>query len=75
MTEEETKQAWLDAAVRGDNEALKELFKPDVDINTADEKKNTALHHAARQAHLGMMHFLIENGANLNALNDRSSRV
>jgi len=75
MTDDMTKhsEAWFDAVAHCDEEALRELLKLGVDINTADAKKNTALHHATRMANLSLMHFLIENGADLNALNDRSS--
>jgi len=66
-------QAWLDAAASGDEASLRELFKGGVDINTIDEKKNTALHHASKLGRTDLMRFLIENGAALNALNDRSS--
>jgi len=64
---------WFDAAARGDEEALRELFKLGVDINLTDATKSTALHYAAKHAHLTVMHFLIENGADLNAANEKLS--
>lgn len=75
MTDEVTKEteAWLDAATRGDEEALRALLKDGVNINTVDGKKNTALHHASKLGRTDLMRLLIENGAALNALNDRSS--
>ena len=66
-------KAWFDAAARGDEEALRELFKLGVDINLTDATKSTALHYAAKHAHLTAMHFLIENGADLNAANEKLS--
>ena len=75
VTDETNKQtqAWLDAAASCDEEGLRELFKSGIDINTVDAKNNTALHHATKQAHTSLMHFLIDHGADLNAPGERSS--
>jgi len=52
----------------GDEEDLRQILKSGV-----DKKSNTALHHATKYAHLPVMRFLIDHGADLNALNDRES--
>ncbi|PJA31879.1 MAG: ankryin [Zetaproteobacteria bacterium CG_4_9_14_3_um_filter_53_7] len=61
---------WFKAAVCGDVEALKSALNSGVDVNVRDEKQNTALHLATRQAQLNAMHLLIEHGADVNAQNN-----
>ncbi len=65
--------AWFEAAKSGDLKALKQALESGFDVNSVDEKKNTALHHATIHAHLDAMRLLIEHGADLNATNDRLS--
>jgi len=66
-------KAWFCAAKSGDEDALKRALESGFEVNTVDGLKNTALHYAASQAHLNAMSLLIENGADLNAANDRLS--
>ena len=73
-SEQSTEQkAWFEAAKSGDVEALKQALDSGFDVNTTDEKKNTALHHATGKTHLDAMRLLIENGAGLDLPNDRLS--
>jgi len=65
--------SWFEAAKSGDVDALKLAIDSGCDVNSVDELKNTALHHATIHAHLGAMSLLIENGADLNAANDKLS--
>ena len=69
----EQQEAWFEAAKNGDSEALKQTLESGFDVNSVDEKKNTALHHAASKAHLDAMRLLIEHGAGLDLTNDRLS--
>jgi len=66
-------EAWFEAAKSGDVEALKQALDSGFDVNTTDEKKNTALHLATSKAHLDAMRLLIEHGAGLDLANDRLS--
>jgi len=64
------KQQWFDAAKSGDIQLLKQILADGYDINSVDEKRNTALHHATKQQQYETMHFLIEKGAHLQIQND-----
>jgi len=73
-SEQSTEQkAWFEAAKNGDVESLKQALASGFDVNTTDEKKNTALHHAASKACLDAMRLLIEHGAGLDLTNDKLS--
>jgi len=49
---------------------VKELIAKGVDINVKDEVGSTPLHTAAFSGHFEIVKFLIENGADVNAVND-----
>ena len=66
-------EAWFEAAKSGDVDVLKSAIESGCDVNSVDEKKNTALHHATSKAHLDAMSLLIENGAGLDLANDKLS--
>ncbi len=61
---------WFEAAKAGDIEALKQMLNQGFDINTQDDKLNTALHHATKQQQYATMTFLIEHGADVMLKND-----
>jgi len=63
-------QVWFQAASKGDLITLKQVLNDGFDINTQDEKLNTALHHATKHGQYKAMRFLIEQGANLGLQND-----
>ncbi len=62
-------QKWFEAAMSGDEEALKQALGSGADVNAVDDLENRALHYAAKQADLNVMRLLIESGADLNAVN------
>jgi len=64
------KELWFEAAKNGDIEVLKQALHDDFDMNTQDEKLNTALHFATKHRQYDTMHFLIEQGADLMLQND-----
>jgi len=68
-----SKEEWFEAAKNGDVEQLKQALESGFDVNSVDEKQNTALHIAASKGHLDAMHLLIENGAGLDLTNERLS--
>ena len=59
--------AFVQAAHRGDLEAVNAALKAGVDINAAPEYGWTALHSAAERSHVEVLKRLIEAGANVNA--------
>jgi ankyrin repeat protein len=61
---------WFEAAKSGDMDGLKQMLSHGFDINTQDEKLNTALHHATKQQQYDTMRFLIAQGADLMLQND-----
>ena len=65
-----TPQVWFDAAKSGDIPTLEQALSQGLDINTVDEKLNTALHLATKNKQYETMTFLINNGAELNLQND-----
>ena len=69
----DNEKRWFEAAVAGDQEGLERLLEQGVQVNTTDATKSTALHYATKQGHLSLMCFLIENGADLHAVNERLS--
>ena len=60
----------VEAAGRGDQEAVRSLLQQQVDVNLAYGDGMTALHWAAHWNDLEMAELLIEAGANVNAAND-----
>jgi ankyrin repeat protein len=65
-----TLETWFEAAKTGDMSSLKEALASGLDINSTDDKLNTALHHASKHAHLEVMDMLVEHGADVNLQND-----
>jgi ankyrin repeat protein len=63
-------QTWFQAASKGDLNSLKQALNDGFNINTQDEKLNTALHHATKHGQYEAMRFLIEQGADLGLQND-----
>lgn len=53
------------AADRNDLQALQLLLAHGVDVNAEDQFKETALHIAVKQGNVGLVKFLIEQGANV----------
>jgi ankyrin repeat protein len=51
--------------------AVQRCFELGLDINTRNQKNQTALHGAVYLAGNPLISYLIENGADINALNDR----
>ena len=64
-------KALLEAAKRGDMEAIKKLFKAPTDVNCSDEKGRTPLHEAAWWGRADAARALLEQGANVNAVTKR----
>ncbi|MBI5205625.1 MAG: ankyrin repeat domain-containing protein [Nitrospirae bacterium] len=56
----------IDAARRGDINAVKELLNEGADVNTKDRADRTALNYAASGGYAEMAKALIEKGANVN---------
>jgi len=63
-------QTWFQATTEGNLKTLKQALNDGFDINTQDEKLNTALHHATKHGQYEAMSFLIEQGADLGLQND-----
>ena len=60
-----------DFVAEGDFENIKQLLKSDSAlINLKDEQGNSPLHLACRELHFDVAKYLIENGAEVNALNN-----
>ncbi|MBI5898120.1 MAG: ankyrin repeat domain-containing protein [Rhodocyclales bacterium] len=59
----------LDAAERGDSEAVVGLLQRGMDVNTADRDGNTLLMISARTENLELMRFLVSNRAAVNRRN------
>ncbi|KAH8055050.1 serine/threonine kinase [Aureococcus anophagefferens] len=58
----------LEAAKRGDRDALRRLLDAAVDVNGADYDRRTALHLAAAEGELDAVRFLVDRGADVNAV-------
>jgi ankyrin repeat protein len=59
-----------DAAAKGNNKGLEELILTQKEpIDTQDNAQNTPLHYAAAAGHVETVKWLLDNGANINALN------
>lgn len=76
-TQDETEMLRL--ALRGDHAALRDHFnsRPGIMVNrrdTADNHHNTALHYAVLTYNLDMITFLIDAGADVNAINSEGER-
>src|SRR3954471_1163873 len=56
-----------DAAMRGDNDAVKALLKQKADVHAAQGDGSTALHWAAHRDDVELANLLIAAGANLKA--------
>ncbi|XP_018334430.1 acyl-CoA-binding domain-containing protein 6 [Agrilus planipennis] len=54
------------AADRGSLDTLRLLISLEADINLEDCEKQTALHYASSCGHYNCVHFLLENGADMN---------
>lgn len=65
-----TPQVWFDAAKSGDIPTLQQALTDGFNINTVDDKLNTALHFATKEKQYETMHFLIKNGADFQMQND-----
>lgn len=65
------KDTLLAAAERGDLKTVKELLKQGVDVNSADNDKETALYKACCTPHLSIVKTLIKAGADVNLGNKR----
>ncbi|MDQ6998880.1 MAG: ankyrin repeat domain-containing protein [Mariprofundus sp.] len=70
MLDQET---WFKAVSDGDEKTLSEALAAGFDVNTRDEKLNTALHHATKAGHHHIMRLLISAGSELNIQNDYDS--
>ena len=66
----EMNQQWFTAATQGDIKHLQSALDHKFDINTQDEKGNTALHIATKAKKYDTMRFLIEHDANIQIQND-----
>ncbi|PON30014.1 hypothetical protein TGAM01_v201380 [Trichoderma gamsii] len=56
-------------ATAGDEKAMQVLIEDGADITIKGQDEETALHVAAKEGHVALSRFLLENGANINALN------
>eukprot|EP00741_Cyanophora_paradoxa_P015539 tig00020902_g15000.t1 len=65
--EQEKTVAMLTEAHKGNLEGVKRYLAMDVDVDSADYDGRTALHLAASDGHIDIIHLLIDRGANLNA--------
>ena len=63
-------EAWFEAAKAGDIDTLKQMLNDGFDINSQDEKLNTALHFSTKHQQYDTMRFLIAQGADLMLQND-----
>ena len=70
-----TPQVWFDAAKSGDIPTLQQALTDGFNINTVDDKLNTALHFATKEKQYETMHFLIKNGADFQMQNDWLSKI
>lgn len=57
-----------EAARRGDLRKIKELLGRGENVNARDAIGYTPLHYAAKSGHLDVVQFLVENGADVNAI-------
>jgi ankyrin repeat protein len=65
----DTGLALIEAANKGDAQAVEALLDSGADINARDERNQTALHHAANGGHNPVVKLLLERGADVNAKN------
>jgi len=65
-----TLQVWFDAVKLGDIPILQQALANNFNINTVDDKQNTALHFATKAKQYKTMRFLIKNDADIQAQND-----
>ncbi|NIO49585.1 MAG: serine hydrolase [Candidatus Aminicenantes bacterium] len=65
----DTGLALIEAADKGDSEAVEALLDSGADINARDEQNQTALHLAAGRGHTPVVKLLLERGADVNAKN------
>ncbi len=61
----------LDAIVKGETKKVKELLDEGAEANAEDEQGNTALWGALKASKLDIVKILIENEADVNAINPR----
>ncbi|ATX81786.1 serine/threonine-protein phosphatase 6 regulatory ankyrin repeat subunit A [Mariprofundus ferrinatatus] len=66
-------ESWFNSAKEGDLKSLQQTLESGFEINSTDQNGNSALHYASQGAHLDVMRFLIEHGADLNLQNSRLS--
>lgn len=79
----EFSESLLQVAADGDIDQVKSLLSQGADVNTEDEKGQTALHLAVREGHLALAELLLSKGAEVDvkdkfgwtALNCRSNLV
>lgn len=57
----------IEAAKRGDVDAVKSMLKSGVKLDASDEKGLSALHHAAQSGQADVIHVLVDAGANVDA--------
>ena len=60
----------LDAAEKGDIEAVKQYLAAGTDVNAMDKRGRTPLHFAAKRGQKELVELLIANGADVNAKTD-----
>jgi ankyrin repeat protein len=65
----DTGLALIEAANKGDSEAVEALLDSGADINARDEQNQTPLHLAAGRGHTPVVKLLLERGADVNAKN------
>ena len=63
----EADRALLDAAEKGNIEAVKQHLAAGADVNAKDQRRWTPLHHAAYEGHKEIAELLIAEGADMNA--------
>ena len=63
----EADRALLDAAEKGNIEAVKQHLAAGADVNAKDQRRWTPLHHAAYEGHKQVAELLIAAGADVNA--------
>ncbi len=69
----EDQKAVIKAAKRGDLKTVQTLIGGNADLLTAKDKDgSTALHCASWKGHVGVVEYLLDSGANINAHNENT---
>jgi len=72
LTPEQKKEALFEAAKTGDHYTMVTLLNDNIDVNVRDADKNSPLFFAAEGGHLPCVALLMERGADVTAVNNKS---